>query len=47
MITLLMILGAMAIGLGVGLMSPKSERPKKPKKKRFPDPPGWGTPHGF
>ena len=43
MTTLLMILGAMSIGLGVGLMSPESEnskkglKPKKPRKKRRDD----------
>lgn len=38
MTTLLMILGACMIGLGMGLMNPESEKPKKPwkpKKKNF------------
>ena len=45
-----MILGGCIIGLVVGLMNPESGKTKKsykPKKKRLPDPPGWGTPHGF
>lgn len=38
MTTLLMILAAIAIGLGMGLMNPESTKPKKPwkpKKKNF------------
>lgn len=38
MTTLLMILGALAIGLGIGLMDPgkpKDKKPWKPKKKNF------------
>lgn len=38
MTTFLMIIGAAMIGLGVGLMSPKREKPRKPwkpKKKNF------------
>jgi len=37
MTTLLMIIGAVAIGLGIGLMNPskpKTKKPWKPKKKR-------------
>lgn len=40
MTTLLMILAAIAIGLGMGLMNPESKKPKKPwkpKKRLFSD----------
>lgn len=34
MTTLLMILAAIAIGLGMGLMNPESTKPKKPWKPK-------------
>ena len=48
---LLMILGGCVVGLIIGLIDLNGQKPvrkyKPKKKKKFIEPPGWGTPHGF
>jgi len=50
MTTILIIIAVLALVFACipkGSGMPKRTNMPPPKKRRSPDPPGWGTPHGF